>query len=289
MYLENIKDIDTELEDNLGNIFTVRAGFNRFTHTKQDGTQASLFHSVHKTNWEGVITLLVDKGLVPAAEQTLLGIHTELLQSMPAETHEHIFFPDRQVQLTGRVIDSASSLSYASLFDNIIASNPQGGDDDDPPTKIPKIQLSYAHAAMDNNPTGTKEAETLSEITDNDLETLLTRMKAKFGDFAPVKAHEFEATVQTQVKQAMQQLDIKLETRLKNMEASFDKNFPHFHLWNSGWKRATRSSAKTSTTWSNTTTPWWPTSLLKSKPTLPFYSTIRLYKSRVHPSTSYDH
>jgi len=183
-------------------------GFNSFSHTAHDGSLTPLFHSVHKTNHPTVITLLVDNKLLPIAEQKLLGIHDELLNTIPPSMHEHVIFADRKVQITGRIMDSASSRSYSSLFDNIIASNPQD-DAREPPSKIPKIQLSYAQAAAVATPT--QEVETVSELTDINLDTLLQRMTAKFGDFTPIKAEEFETKLQHQVNASMKTFDNKFE------------------------------------------------------------------------------
>ena len=221
-YLDNLKDIDTKLEDDAGNTLTVRAGLNQFEATTPDGTSLPLFHSVHKTNRDTVITLLVDRDFVPAAEQKLLSIHEILVNSLPRNTHDKVLFPDRPVQVTGRIIDSVSSTSYSSLFDDLLAQNPQE-DAVPPPTKVPRIQLSYAQATSNAIPESSQDAA--SESPSNDIDTLLSRMKEKFGDFEPLSAADVEGKIQTQTRAIMKELDERFEKRLTHLEASIDTKF----------------------------------------------------------------
>ena len=124
LYLKNIKDIDKQIKSPAGS-FTLCDALNKTTCNDSNGHKEPLCHLVHKTNKPHIITLLVDTKLLTFAEQKLANLHNEILNLFPAELHHQILFPDCPVQLTGRIIDTASSQAYANYVDEILAGNPQ--------------------------------------------------------------------------------------------------------------------------------------------------------------------
>ena len=134
IFLENIKDIDQVLFKETGSDYTLCKGFNNFDHVDPNTkTSFTLFDSIHKTNKESVITLLMEKAPLQATETKLLAIHQELLISILPQVICNVIFEDCKVQLMGKVIDSISSHSYSLTFDKIFSTcNPQDEDTSPP-------------------------------------------------------------------------------------------------------------------------------------------------------------
>jgi hypothetical protein len=81
---------------------------------------------------------------------------------------------------------------------------------------------SFEHPHYDEGPSG--NLQTNKDAACDDLETLLTRMKAKFGDFTPIKGEEFRDKLRTQIQQSMQDLDAQFKNFLQQLETTTDRS-----------------------------------------------------------------
>ena len=89
---------------------------------------------------------------------------------------------------------------------------------------------AFGHLTSDKGPLGSLLPN--KESAGTNLNTLLTRMKDRFGDFTPIKANEFEAKLHSQIQQTMQDLDAQFIGLLRQLETTNNnKDKPLAPLW----------------------------------------------------------
>jgi len=99
----------------------------------------------------------------------LANIHDKIALNIPPEYHAKVFFEGKQAQVTGSIINSISSRSYASIANQIIALQNPPNDTHDyllpvPPTKPKFVQLSYANATKNYEEIYVNTIDLLAEL-----------------------------------------------------------------------------------------------------------------------------
>jgi hypothetical protein len=222
VFLQNVRDIDQVLIWRDGDEESLREMLTNCT--SRDGNH--MIHSVHKTNREGMITLLYYKEFEDEVHQSFKDIQAILEKQLSEESKTQIAIEGKHIVMAGRrnQIDSSNaSREYSSYADIILAGlNPQGGDEEEEEVNIqspPRKKQTQRR---------TPPRMTYSQITKTrQTKEITSKRKTRPAENeAPIPGEE-SASDDSQSESTTKNSDLmdRVQDKLDKMQANFESRF----------------------------------------------------------------
>ena len=226
IFLRNLQDIDKQLQDNDKQPTNIRKLL--LNLRKEDS--AEIFHSVHNTNRDGVVTALYYKAYASEAEDLLSNVHYELEAAVHEDCYGSLSQPGTRIEITGRQnqVDSSNAKVYATYAEAFLE-NPQGGDEDDDVEPLPplKKQKNRSPPKMTYSAVASKPPSTGKKATTQSAHRS-TNTSANHDDYA--KLYEADSSskdsgITTNNDSKWSEIETRLQERMERMEEHFEDQY----------------------------------------------------------------
>ena len=239
IFVENVHAIDDTI--------TFREpGGTETRRTLREAIQASttkegdeyVVHSVHTTNREGVIRILVTNKHALHAKEFFGNLQAHLRATLSGEDLYRIT-QGKQIQIVGRIAESNESKIYASYAAALLRENPQDGiavehelEISSPQRKKSRMEISYSNMAKRaleparrRNPAANPgddystepEGQSGEELEDSWELKIQASFQKLFGDQPPLRAEEVEQRMQEVVNKQAAESERRLDGKFANL------------------------------------------------------------------------
>lgn len=227
IHVHHIQDLNNVIHDSG---YSLLQGFYGMTVSGQPSNDINdrLLHSIHNTARQGVKVALVSTSKYESALGQFANLFNILSGSIDPKYHSCVFVSGNRPKMSGRHVDSVSSGNYSSFADALLENyNPQTGEEQVPEYIPPAVKrhrpavLTYAQAAAPTPiPTLVAPAapQTISAITQDDMEKLFTEFSKKFS--TATNSTMSIAALEKQVQQTsseIQEVKASFQTQLQTV------------------------------------------------------------------------